>query len=235
MLLNDTRYFKKKGVIITGSATRIGRAIAMFLASKGYDIVVHYHTSKSQALNLKKNIEELYQRTCLILQADLLNFATLHHIIDHTFQIMPYCNNLINNASIFYPHTLMQCTELDFDQNYHIHVKVPMFLTQYFAKKCHTTGNIVNIIDSNITHNKSKYFTYMLSKKSLADLTKFTATELAPRIKVNAVCPSAVDDNVLESIFLTQIMQNNILKNILKKVYKLVKINNNITGKIYFS
>ncbi|WP_255323778.1 SDR family NAD(P)-dependent oxidoreductase [Neoehrlichia mikurensis] len=235
MLLNNTHYSKKKGVLITGSARRIGKVIAMFLASHGYDIVIHYNTSQNEALNLKKNIEELYQRVCLILRADLLNFTTLHNIIDHTFQAMPYCNNLINNASIFYHHTLMQCTELDFDKNYHIHVKVPMFLTQYFTKKCNTTGNIVNIIDSNITNIKSKYFTYMLSKKSLADLTILSAAELAPKIKVNAICPSHIDDSVLESISLKQIMQNNKLKNILKKIYKLVSVHNNITGKLYFT
>ncbi|CEI84851.1 Putative Dehydrogenases with different specificit ies (Related to short-chain alcohol dehydrogenases) [Ehrlichia minasensis] len=222
----------KKGVLITGGAQRLGKAMAMFLAGNGYDVAIHYNISKDHAIKTKDIIENLYNRQCILIQADLTEFNSLNSIIDKTFQSMPYCNCLINNASVFYKNTLMNTSIEDFSYNYDLHIKAPLFLTQYFAKKCTTIGNIINIIDAIVTKNATKSFTYTMSKKSLSDFTKFAAVELSPNIKVNAIGPRMILDDFLNNINHKNIMDNTEVKHILTTIEKLLDPNNQETGTI---
>ncbi|WDM85267.1 SDR family NAD(P)-dependent oxidoreductase [Ehrlichia sp. JZT12] len=224
----------KKGAIVTGGAKRLGKAIAIFLAINGYDIVIHYHTSKEQALNTKNIIEELCNQKCTLIQADLTVFDSLSNFIDKAFEAMPYCNCLINNASIFYKNTLMNTTIEDFSQNYNIHIQAPLFLTQYFTKKCSITGNIINMIDAMVLRDSTRYFIYTMSKKSLLDFTKFAAVELSPQIKVNAIAPKMIPNDFLNKINYDNIMENIEVKTILQRIKELLNVNNNETGTINF-
>lgn len=217
---------KKKAAIITGAAKRLGRAIALTFASYGYDIIVHYHNSHNEAIFLKYVIEKLYQKKCLIIKADFNNFDSLNYLIEKAFEIMPYFNVLINNASIFHRKTFLETDNEDFTHNHNIHVRAPLFLTQYFAKKCQGRGSIVNIIDYDIIKQSSNYYAYMLAKKSLANLTQMSAFELAPRITVSAICPKFIPDDE----FLLNSSKKDILRKVLKKIIDLL----DATGQLYF-
>ena len=222
----------KKGAIVTGGAKRLGKAIAIFLAINGYDIVIHYNTSKEHALSTKNIIEELCHQKCILLQANLTEFEPLSNLINKAFEAIPYCNCLINNASIFYKNTLMDTTIEDFTQNYNIHIQAPLFLSQYFARKCVTTGNIINIIDAMVLKDATKYFIYTMSKKSLLDFTKFAAVALSPQIKVNAIGPKIIPDDFLNNVNYYNIMENTEVRNILQKIKELLNTNNKETGTI---
>ena len=224
----------KKGAIVTGGAKRLGKAIAIFLAINGYDILIHYYTSKEQALSTKNIIEEFCNQKCTLIQADLTAFDSLSNFIDKAFEDIPYCNCLINNASIFYRNTLMNTTIEDFAQNYNIHIQAPLFLTQYFTRKCTTTGNIINMIDAMVLKDSTKYFIYTMSKKSLLDFTKFAAVELSPQIKVNAIGPKMIPNDFLNNINYHNIMENTEVKTILQRIKELINVNNNETGTINF-
>ncbi|ABD45064.1 oxidoreductase, short chain dehydrogenase/reductase family [Ehrlichia chaffeensis str. Arkansas] len=224
----------KKGALITGGARRLGKAIAMFLANNGYDIAIHYNISEAHALQTKNTIEELYHQKCILIQADLIEFDSLSPIIDKTFEFMPYCNCIINSASVFYKNTLMNTSIKDFTDHYNLHIRAPLFLTQYFAKKCTTTGNVINMIDAMITKDSTKYFIYTMSKKSLLDLTKFTAVELSPKIKVNAIGPKMIPHHFLDNINHHNIMDNIEVKTILTRIAELLDDNNNETGTVNF-
>ena len=192
----------RRSVIITGAARRIGRAMAIFMAAKhGFDIVAHYNTSRADALSLQSIIQNKYGRKCVLFEADLCDFSSIAKLISSSFSAVQNCNVLINNASLFYENTLENCTESDFARDYNIHVRAPIFLTKYFASRCAPGGKIVNVIDSNITRNSTKYFTYLLSKKSLADFTELAASELAlSSIHINAICPTKVYDGDMEHL-----------------------------------
>ncbi|MGN7618960.1 MAG: SDR family NAD(P)-dependent oxidoreductase [Ehrlichia sp.] len=224
----------QKGAIVTGGAKRLGKAIAIFLASNGYDIVVHYHTSKEHALNTKNIIEELCNQKCTLIQTDLTVFDSLSNLMDKAFEAMPYCNCLINNASVFYRNMLMNTTIEDFIQNYNIHIQAPLFLTQYFTKKCAAIGNVINMTDTMVLKDSTKYFTYTMSKKSLTDFTKFAAVELWPQIKVNAIGPRMVHNDFLNNINYDNIMENREVRNILHRIKELLNSDNNETGTISF-
>ncbi|WP_339048930.1 SDR family NAD(P)-dependent oxidoreductase [Candidatus Mesenet endosymbiont of Phosphuga atrata] len=217
---------RKKAAIITGAAKRLGRAIALTFASYGYDIVVHYHNSHNEAVFLKYVIEKLYQKKCLIVKADFNNFYSLKDLVEKAFKIMPYSNVLINNASIFHRKTFLEIENEDLTYNYNVHVRAPFFLTQYFAKKCQDKGSIVNVIDYGIIKQSSNYYAYMLTKKSLANLTQMSAFELAPRITVSAICPEFIPDDA----FLSGSSRDSTLSKVLRKIIDLL----DATGQFYF-
>ena len=193
-------YAEKKAVIITGASRRIGRAMAIFLASKlKYDILAVYNTAREAALSLQEIVESNGQK-CVLFQADLRNHSLYEQIVSYAFTEMPYCNTLINNASLFYKDNLKDCTVENFSENFDIHVRAPIFLTQHFAAMCSGQGKVVNIVEADVERIKTKYFSYLLSKKSLFCFTKMAAEELYPSICVNAICPTIIPNCEIDCV-----------------------------------
>jgi len=184
---------EKKAVLITGGAIRVGGALALSLAKKGYDIAIHYNSSKKPAQSLAKEINEFSKVKVAIFQADLSKANASEKLINAVFKKFPHLTVLINNASIFEPEHFLQVTQKSFDANYNINLKAPFFLSQSFAKRVLKNNkdrdyNIINLLDSFITRTSEKYFVYLLTKKNLSDLTKMLARSLAPKIRVNGIC-----------------------------------------------
>ena len=224
----------KRGVIITGAARRVGRAVAVFLAARHcYDVVVHYNRSHSEALDLQRVIQEDYGKQCLLFQSDLCDFAALDRLVARAFEEIPHCDTLINNASVFYTSTIGQLREGELEENYKIHVKAPIFLTQHFARMCAAKcGKVINIIDTNITRTQTRYFAYLLSKKALSDFTVMAAEEFAANLQVNAICPPKIPDHEIDGVKSLKDMEAPCLKNFLDAIAALVDHNNTLSGKL---
>ena len=180
----------KKSALVTGSAQRIGKAIALHLAESGFDIALHYNTSRSEAEETSNEIKNKGQN-CILFQGDLSDVNNILPLIDKIKQAFPSLSLLINNASIFEKRSFME-TDLSFFENYfNVNFKAPFFLSQNFAK-IFEKGHIINLLDTNITRDRTKYFVYNLTKKMLSEFTKMAAVELAPDIRVNAIAPSPI-------------------------------------------
>ena len=175
----------KKAALITGSAKRIGKAIALHLAENGFDIALHYNTSKADAQTVAKEIKDKGQ-DCILLQCDISNINNVLTLIDKAKQSFPSLSLLINNASVFEKRSFFESNPDFFENHLNTNFKAPFFLSQSFAKSC-KKGHIINLLDTNITRDRTKYFVYTLTKKMLYEFTKMAAAELAPDIRVNAV------------------------------------------------
>ena len=223
----------KKAAIITGAARRIGRAMAIFLASKHkYDIFAVYNTSRDAALNLREIIQIKGQQ-CALLKADFRYYLSYEKIVSCAFSEMPHCNVLVNNASLFHKDTLKNCTIEGFSENFDVHVMAPVFLTKHFAGMCNGKGKIVNVVEANIERNKTKYFSYLLSKKSLSCFTKIAAEQLAPDICVNAICPTSIPDYEIDVADPTEHLDRKpALKSFLETFESLLDYNNSCSGKL---
>lgn len=176
--------------LITGSAKRIGKALALQVASLGYDVVIHYNKSKKEAEKLKTEVEKKGVK-CTVIRADLLDEKDVNSLVKDLKKIKNW-NLLINNASIFNQSKFITSDISTLEKNFAIHVKVPAILSKALYENClknRLSGNIINMIDKNIVRNQTKYFDYILSKKSLAELTKMLALELAPQVRVNGIAP----------------------------------------------
>ncbi|MGE3728278.1 MAG: SDR family oxidoreductase [Candidatus Sericytochromatia bacterium] len=177
--------------LITGGAKRLGRALALHLASQGYDIALHCHRSRSEAEALIPVVAS-FGRRLEILSADLSVAEAAENtevLLEQAFQHFPALNILLNNASAFFPVSFAETTSAQWDQFYHLHVKTPFFLIQAFARRCQA-GLVVNMTDAQAP--QPDYFAYGLSKQNLADMTRLAARSLGPQLRVNAIAPGYI-------------------------------------------
>ena len=180
----------KKAALITGGAQRIGQGITFKLSSLGYKIALHYNRSKNEA---QRTAAEIKHRggTCQLFQCDLEDGNATQQLIERVQKSFPNLNLLINNASIFEPSGLTKESIQHLNRHFAINFFAPYILTCSFAALC-KKGHIINILDTNIVKNKTAHTTYLLSKKSLYELTKLAAVSLAPHIRVNAIAPGLI-------------------------------------------
>jgi pteridine reductase len=225
--------------LVTGSAKRIGRAICQSLVKLGYRIALHYYRSFEDAKKLAAEIRQEGGRVELF-PCDLSNENTTSQLIDQIHSSCPDLNLLINNASVFHKSNLKTGDLKSFHQHFDTNFKAPYILTRDFAQYCQN-GHIINILDTHIVQNKTNYFTYLLSKKALAELTKMAALQLAPDIRVNAIAPGLILQPKREpSEYLNRLAQKIPLKEkgdisqITKSVEFLIE-NTYLTGQIIFN
>jgi pteridine reductase len=180
----------RQAALITGGARRVGKETALYLASSGYDIALHYNRSQAEADYVAKQIKE-HGVECELLQADLEDSSTYQPLLEKARSRFPQLSVLINNASVFDTGNFLEGDLALYEKEFRTNLQAPIFLTQAFAQQI-GKGSVVNMLDTCITKHKHSYFYYLLSKKSLSEFTKMAAVELAPSIRVNAVCPGYV-------------------------------------------
>jgi NAD(P)-dependent dehydrogenase (short-subunit alcohol dehydrogenase family) len=190
---------KAEKIIITGSATRIGAAIAKSLAGYDVQITLHYNKSGKEIKKLKRELEN-YGSKVFLIKADLSIVSQTKRIIPFAYKMMNGLDCLINNASIFEKDDLINFNEKSFNKHMNVNLQAPATLSQNF-KKCLKSkkGNIINIIDQRIFKLTPFFFSYTLSKAGLQTLTKTSAMKLAPNIRVNGVAPGPTIKNKRQS------------------------------------
>ncbi|HUU26853.1 MAG TPA: SDR family oxidoreductase [archaeon] len=179
-----------KAALITGGAKRIGKKLALALASRSYDIALHFNSSVSEAQETASQIRE-YGVKCTTFRCDLAVEEELLSLIPRAVEEFPELEILINNASIFQKGTILESEPVFFDRHLAINFKAPYFLSRDFARVC-KQGQIINILDTRIARNDFSYAVYTLSKKALSELTKISAREFAPGIRVNGIAPGII-------------------------------------------
>ena len=181
---------KKKNLLITGGSTRIGKEIALHFARKGWNIIIHYFKSSSEANILKKTIEKNKIKVILI-KADLKNRKQVENIFYLAKKKLGKIDCLVNNAALFEKDDILNFTSKNWDDHLNINLLAPAILIKNFAKQApkKTSSNIINIIDQRIFKLTPIFMSYTLSKSALYTLTKTMAMRLSPNIKVNGVAP----------------------------------------------
>jgi pteridine reductase len=194
----------RKAVLITGGARRVGAAFSLYFAERGYDVALHYNSSKAEAVKIQRAIDKI-GRKCELFACDLQKTKALPAMMKQVQKAMPHCTALINNASIFERAGFLDTDEALFDRQLNVNFKAPFFLTQAFARSF-KKGCVVNVLDTDIAQTQGSHFAYLLSKKALAAFTPMAARALGPDIRVNGVCPGAVlpssqlDKNYMEKL-----------------------------------
>ena len=176
----------QKNALITGSATRVGKYLVEKLAYDGWSIAIHYNESEHEAYALAKSLLPI--TNVMTFKANLTNKSEVMNLIPEINKQLGPVNLLINNASIYENDTLFNLNSENLDKHFAIHVNAIIYLAQSMASQ-EINGDIINIIDSDISRNLKKFFSYHLSKKSLRILTEMLALSLAPNIKTNGIAP----------------------------------------------
>lgn len=193
-----------KAVLITGAAQRVGAALALEFASAGYDVGLHYNLSQAAARRIQQDIEQLGQR-CVLLHHDMNNISGIETFMHEARRQLPHCRVLINNASVFERAAFLETDEALFDRQFTVNLKAPFFITQHFAREF-GEGCVINMLDTDIEKTGGSHFAYLMSKKSLADFTLMAAAQLAPHIRIHAICPGILlPSNELDTAYMERL------------------------------
>ncbi|AFX98839.1 short chain dehydrogenase family protein [Candidatus Endolissoclinum faulkneri L2] len=186
-----------KTALVTGSSRRVGKAIAMALASKGWNIAVHYDNSADEAEATVRNLRNLGVNAEPI-RANLADTSQLKALILQCEIALGPIGLLVNNASIFEQDSLVTVTRASWDRHMIPNLWAPIFLMQDFATRLpkKNEGVIINIIDQKVWNLNDKFLSYTLSKVGLWAATRILALELAPRIRVNGIGPGPILPNI---------------------------------------
>jgi NAD(P)-dependent dehydrogenase (short-subunit alcohol dehydrogenase family) len=179
-----------RAALVTGGARRLGRATALALAGAGFDVAVHFATSKAEAEATVAEIVALGRRA-VALPGDLAIEAEVATLLPAATAALGPVGVLVNNASVFERDEALDATRESWDRHMEPNLRAPFVLTQAFARALPetATGVVINLLDQRVWSPTPHFTSYSLSKAGLWWLTQSLALALAPRIRVNAIGP----------------------------------------------
>jgi len=181
---------ERQAALVTGGAIRVGLHFAKTLAAKGYDIAIHYNSSADKAEEAAVAIRAMGVN-CAIFPCDFLSGRDPSGLIDDVAAVFPHLSVLVNCASIYNAAPVAETTMAVLQNEFMVNFFTPFLLSGAFARRVER-GNIVNILDNKIAFQQYQYGAYLSAKKALGELTKMTAMEFAPRIRVNGIAPGVI-------------------------------------------
>lgn len=154
-----------KVVLITGGAKRVGASITRELHRQGASIMLHYHTSETEALALQAELNNIRPKSVAITQCNLLETGCLPALVTATLQTFGKLDALVNNASSYYPTELGTIQLEQWEDLMGSNLKAPLFLSQAAADALQASeGCIVNITDMHIERPKRTILYIALQK-----------------------------------------------------------------------
>jgi pteridine reductase len=182
-----------KVAVVTGSAHRLGRVIALALAEAGAHIVVHYHSAGAVVNDTVAAIEQHGVRAIAV-QADLTQPEASERILAAAEAEFGGVDVLINSAASMEAGDPLTLSREAWHRVLDLNLTAPFFLAQAAARSMQTRGGgvIINMADMAGMRPWAKYPAHSVSKAGLIMVTRVLAKALAPAIRVNAIAPGPV-------------------------------------------
>ncbi len=182
--------------LVTGSAHRVGKAIALELARHGVNILVHYNSSSQEVVrDTVQDIKSLGVDAYPV-QADVSTPEGVQTVFAALGEHFGKLNILVNSASIFEKRDLLDVTLAEWERTMAINVTAPFLCTQAAARLMQENtppgGVIINLCDKGAEEPWPEYAHHGVSKAALYMLSKTSAVALGPHIRVNALIPGPV-------------------------------------------
>jgi NAD(P)-dependent dehydrogenase (short-subunit alcohol dehydrogenase family) len=186
--------------LVTGGAKRVGRSIALRLASEGAEVVVNYLESKAEAEQLVQEIRATnnnqgHEGRCAIAVAgDVSQRAGVQKLFLAAENEFGRLDILVNNAGIFFPAKFEDLTEEQWDRIMNANLKSQFLCAQAAAPimKRQGRGRIINLSSLGGLLAWPLYTHYCVSKAGSIMLTRCLARALGPEILVNSVAPGTI-------------------------------------------
>jgi NAD(P)-dependent dehydrogenase (short-subunit alcohol dehydrogenase family) len=190
-MLSRSRSPRARGAaLVTGAAKRIGREIALALARDGWDVAVHYASSRGEALMTVQEIESLGRRACAV-NRDLAIESGVRSLLAEAAAELGPITCVVNSASIFERDAVASfCTEALL-RHMRVNAAAPVLLAQalHAALPAHAQAVVINLLDQKLWNPNPDFLSYTLSKAALREATTVLAQALAPRVRVVGVAP----------------------------------------------
>jgi len=185
----------RRVALVTGGTKGIGRAIAIGLAAKDYDVALNFASSTRDLEITKEEIAKLGKGTKVIgVQADLGVAAEATRVIDEVVKEFGKIDCLVNNAGIAIYKSMLDATAEDVDRSHAINYRAPFLLSKAAIPHIRKGGSII-FISSSLTINSGilpTYQVYVPTKGAVEQMARVLAKTLGNekfQIRVNVVSP----------------------------------------------
>ena len=183
--------------LITGAARRIGRSLALSLATAGADIVITYRDSKSEAESTVNDLR-VHGVKAHAVHCELRDPSSVTAAVEEASDLLGGLSLLVNNAGAFETQSLETIAVEQWDAMFETNTRAP-FLTAQAAlphlrrsAEAGVQGRIVNIGSLGGQHPWTTHAHYCASKAALHMLTQTMAKAFAPQVAVNCVAPGMI-------------------------------------------
>lgn len=181
--------------LVTGASRGIGRAIAVGMAKRGFDVAINDIERQKDALqDVAKEIETSGRRA-LHVYADVSNKADVETMVHKTVDIFGRIDAVVNNAGILIASDVEHLKEEHWDSVLAINAKGTFLVVQAvlpFMKK-QNYGRIVNIASIGGKHGAPEQAHYSASKAAVMGFTRVLAQEVGTfGITANCICPGII-------------------------------------------
>ena len=195
---------KRPSALVTGAAKGIGKAIALELASRGFQVIINYKTSSLAAEEVCKEIQNL-GGYALPFQADVSLRFEIEDMAKFISDKFGKLDVLVNNAGILEQKPFAKISDEDWHNTIDSNLKSVFLCTQIITKVMGPGGSIVNISSIGGEIGGPKAVHYAASKGAMLTFTKSSARVLSEKgIRVNAVTPGFIDTDMFRHITTAQ-------------------------------
>ena len=231
-----------KKALVTGGSSGIGKAIAILFAEEGADLIICSNTSSSAGENVLKELRELGSNA-FYFKADLQKETDIKRLFEFAAEKYGVLDILINNAGRTFNVAFKDITEESLMRDIQTNLMSSILSTKYAVPlMTNENGWIVNTASiRGIDYSgRPGIIGYCAAKTGITSFTKTIATELAPKIFVNAVAPGFVDTGYMDTM--SEEVKESWLNNIpihrfiepkeIAKVYLLLATSKIFTGSV---
>ncbi len=194
--------FQGKTAIITGASRGVGRATALRLAEAGANVVVNYLSREEEANETVKECEA-NGFGAIAVQGDVSEWQAAQNIAQRTIERFQTIDLLVLNAGIWEGAPIEEMTEEVWNKVLNTNLKAAWAMTKACvpAMKKRESGAIVLVSSTAGQRGEANYSNYAASKGGQISFTKALASELCPKIRVNAVAPGWIETAMVRPVF----------------------------------
>ena len=198
------RGLQDKRVLVTGGASGIGAATAARFLELGSRVVVLDRDEKAC-----EQISAAYPSLAGTICADVADPAAVERAFQELDELFDGLDVLINNAGISIRHGLLDITPEEWQRVLDVNLNGLFFVAQQAARRMLAQGSgvILNMGSTNALVGYRYYADYNASKAGVVALTRSLALELAPNVRVNAVCPGYIMTPMQEAEYTPEIIE----------------------------
>jgi len=186
-------------VLVTGSAKRLGREIALTLAAAGWQVAVHYRGSQDEAMQTVADCEQLGVKAAAF-DADLADETAVRELLPRVVAHFGRVDAVVNSAALFEHDSSASFGYAAMERHLRANTGAAILLAQ--ALHAHVreraagakvsmpgAGVVVNLLDQKLWNQNPDFLSYTLSKAALEAANTMLAMALAPDVRVVGVAP----------------------------------------------
>lgn len=207
--------FEGKSAIVTGASRGVGRATALRLAEGGAKVVVNYLSNSEEAAETVRICKEKGVRAIAV-QGDVSDIVAAQSIAKAALDEFGRIDLLVCNAGVWEGAPIEEMSEALWNKVLNTNLKSAWAMTKACvpAMKKQASAAIVMVSSTAGQRGEANYSNYAASKGGQISFTKALASELCPKIRVNAVAPGWIETAMVRPVFEDEAYKESVLKSI---------------------